>query len=129
MTEYISQFLAKSGHYNQTDSSDVKYLSEDLNLSKMFRYFISIHRHPATEEDPPVTRWVVPQYFKETLLTSKCPRSDEKLRQLPPSLCWNTTWKLKRVNKCLKLKKEERRNEGAMRLWAEDFSDEDPRKS
>lgn len=37
--EFIASFPAEQGHYNREDSPNVKYLSEDLNISKLFLLF------------------------------------------------------------------------------------------
>lgn len=40
---HIDSFLKRSSHYSRCDNSNTKYLSSDLNISKMYKLFLQLH--------------------------------------------------------------------------------------
>jgi len=82
---HIESFPKRSSHYSRYDNNNIKYLSSDLNVSKMYRLYLQMHEkdeYDKFEKGDPTCKPIVKykyydKYFKDKFqLSFGYPRSD-----------------------------------------------------
>jgi hypothetical protein len=63
--DHIKSFPVEESHYGRAKAKDKKFLSPDLNISRMYRSFLEKHSEEFLFGDPPITR----QWYNEIFLT------------------------------------------------------------